>query len=97
MGAVVEKVRGGKRLKLEQMIIDAGYYKTYAKNTFNRNNRIEDRPKKVFIAELARAMNLATGPFSTAYGSKNGLSKDFVQKIIDFLKKNHNINPTFRL
>ena len=97
MGAVVEKVRGGKRLKLEQMIIDAGYHKTYAKNIFNRNNRIEDRPKKIFIAELARAMGINPGSFSSAYRNKSGLSKDFAQKIIDFLKKNHNINPTFRL
>jgi hypothetical protein len=97
MGAVVEKVRGGKRLKLEQIIIDAGYHKTYAKNTFNRNSRIEDKPKKVFIAKLARAMGLNSGSFTAAYTNKSGLSKKLAQQIIDFLKKNHNINPTFRL
>lgn len=97
MESGMERVRGGKRKKIENLIIEAGYYKEYADNPYNKNLRIENRPKKIYIAKLAEAMKKEKTSFTASFRSPSGLSKKLATEILDHLKKNHNIKPTFRL
>ena len=95
MGEGIERVRGGKRKKLEELIVDAGYFRDYvdAYSPFTHHDK-----KRVFIAKLARAMNQDLNSFNTKFSNKKGISLSFAQDILEFLKKNHpELNITLKI
>lgn len=99
MGVAMERIRGGKRKKLEQLIIEAGYVKEYVEDSnFNKYLRADHDKVKIYIAKLARAMGHETNAFNNAYSHKSGISLDLAREILEFIKKNHlKINITLRL
>ena len=95
MGEGIARVRGGKRKKLEELIVEAGYFREYVDvySPFTHHDK-----KRVFIAKLARAMNQDLNAFNTKFSNKKGISLPFAQDILEFLKTNHlELNITLKI
>lgn len=91
MSIRLDRVRGSRRKKIEQGVLDAGYIFQYSSNSYLENLRI-NKSQRVDIARLADNMKIDRKSMSKNFNDRNGIRLDLAKDIINFLHVNHDIN-----
>ena len=87
----LERVRGSRRKKIEQAIIDAGYIYHYSTQNYEHRLKVSKGPR-IDIVRLANDMKINRPSFTRNFTNKEGMPLYFAKDIISFLNDSYNIN-----
>lgn len=91
MSIRLDRVRGSRRKKIENAIVEAGYIYQYSTNDYQARLKVRQQPR-IDVAALADNMKLDRKTFSKNFNDKSGIRLDLAKHIINFLEDSHHIN-----
>lgn len=91
MSIRLDRVRGSRRKKIENAIVEAGYIYQYSTNDYQARLKVRQQPR-IDVAALADNMKLDKKTFSKNFNDKSGIRLDLAKHIINFLQDSHHIN-----